>query len=568
MTRTPASAALSRAVWSAKWLRDIEPAAAKAHDMTLAQLMVRAGTAAYEVADHAYPSSSHWLILVGAGNNGGDGYVMAKLAKAAGRRVTVLAMQGSSPLPVEAATAKAAWEAAGGDTVNSLPYDPAGPLPGRVTGDGTPGAPAVDLIVDGLLGTGITGAPREAYARLMEQVNAMPAPRLAIDIPSGLNAETGAVGGACIRADHTVSFISLKPGLLTGQARAFTGQLHYATLGLEKWLNEAAHIKAATGARLDASDLPSYFPQPRSEVAHKGHGGRVLLIGGDRGFGGAIVMAAEACLSSGAGLTRVMTRPEHVTPLLVRCPEVMVEGVVEEAGEDGISSTRLQSALGWSSVIAIGPGLGTSAGFGVRGMQVVLAHARAHPEKTVIIDADGLNVLTALQKTDAVFTARRSFELPNVIITPHPGEAARLLQCGVPDIEKDRVAAARQLAAMIGGVCLLKGPGSIVCEHQSAPQYAILDAGNAGMAVGGSGDVLTGVIAGLAGQGVPRIGLPLCGDDDDAHPTALFHTACAGGLVHSVAADLLRETEEGRGTRGLRPTEWMPFITKCVNVSE
>lgn len=560
MTTSPASAALSRAVWTAKWLRDIEPAAAQAHNMTLSQLMVRAGTAAYEVAVRAYPSSAHWLILVGAGNNGGDGYVMAKLAKAAGRHVTVLAMRGSGALPLEAATAKAAWEAVGGETVL---YNPDEPLSNSVNlgGDDASGVLAVDLIVDGLLGTGITGAPRDAYAKLIDQVNALPAPRFAIDIPSGLNAETGAVGGACISASHTVSFISLKPGLLTGRARAVTGQLHYATLGLEDWLAKTERIGEATGVRLDASDVSRYFPQPRSEVAHKGHGGRVLLVGGDRGFGGAIVMAAEACLSSGAGLTRVLTRPEHVTPLLVRCPEVMVEAA--EEGVDRLVS-QLQAAMSWCSVIAVGPGLGTSKGFGEKIMQEILSHARAHPEKPVVVDADGLNVLTALQKTDSVYTERQSFALPSVIITPHPGEAARLLQCSVPEVEKDRVTAARQLATMIGGVCLLKGPGSIVCEHQSAPQYAILDAGNAGMAVGGSGDVLTGVIAGLAGQGVPSV--EWCGGK--SQPGAIFHTACAGGLVHSVAADLLRETVDGHGTRGLRPTQWIPYITRCVNVSE
>lgn len=615
---------LSRFVWSAKWLRDIEPDAARAHDMTLAQLMVRAGTAAYEVAAKAYPSSVHWLIVVGTGNNGGDGYVMAKLAKKAGRHVTVLSIEGkeNTALPLEASTAKAAWEAVGG--THSV-YDPSIPFSTTLkTSAPSSCSSPVDLVVDGLLGTGITGAPRQAYATLIEHVNALPAPCLAIDIPSGLNAETGEVAGACIKASHTVSFISLKPGLLTGHARAYTGQLHYSTLGLEKWLAKIEHLAGASGRRLCVSDLPVYFGRPRSATAHKGSSGKVLLIGGDYGYGGAIIMAAESCLASGAGLTRVLTRHEHVGPILTRCPEVMVEAA-KEAEKD--LAVQLQSALSWCSTIAVGPGLGTSHIFGELVMKEVLSYAKLNPDKPLVMDADGLNVLAKLknsQKGHNIFQDGQ-LGLRQAVITPHPGEAARLLQCSVTEVEKNRVAAAKRLSDIIGGICLLKGPGTIVYECSSRNElrhaenhtkheateivnesktslqeatlpYAIIDAGNASMAIGGSGDVLTGIVASVAAQNILPLSLQnssvLCADSSEAtealtegktpwisseRTNPLFHAVCAGALVHSVAADLASESgpiqsswnESSSGklnvTRGLRPTQWIPFITECVN---
>lgn len=588
-TRSTSSQYLSKYLWSAKWLRDNEAEAARLHGLTLSELMIRAGTAAFEVAVAQYPASHHWLIVVGGGNNGGDGFVMAKLAVHSGRRVTLLAMPSSGSLPVEATNAKAAWESIGGSAVT---YDPSTPLDSLLHSAGSslkakmlsqdsatldrPDGEKVDLIVDALLGTGIAGAPRGHYIQLIHQLNSISAPRLAVDIPSGLNAETGEASGVCIQADHTVSFISLKPGLITGQARHFTGQLHYDTLGLDKWLRNAGQEQARVGYRLSAEDLPLYFATPRSAVSHKGQHGKVLLIGGDSGFGGAIIMAAEACLASGAGLTRVLTRLEHVTPLLTRCPEVMVQGVVE-----GQLRAQLNLALQWCSVIAVGPGLGASPDFGALIVEEVLAYSRKHPEKPLIIDADGINILSQLKTSDKVFKDHGSLRLSHGIVTPHPGEAARLLQCSVADIEHDRLAAARQVADQVGGVCLLKGPGTVVCEN-NVPQIALLDAGNAGMAVGGSGDVLTGIVAALVGQKVGEgiLNSQSTFQEEDGlesspglftHKFALhspaFHSVCAGGLVHSVAADLLVETPPYRGERGLRPTEYISMINRCVNCS-
>ena len=230
------------------------------------------------MARNAYPSRDHWLVLCGHGNNGGDGYVVARLAKAAGLQVTLIACEGARPLPPEAAAARQAWLAAGGDILPANSRWPA----------------SVSLIIDGLLGTGLGSAPRAPYDALIEAANRHSAPVVALDIPSGLLAESGAVPGAVVRAAHTVTFIGLKPGLLTGQARDWVGQLHQNALGLSGWLaKQPEQIQ-----RLTAEALPRWL-HPRRPCAHKGEHGRLLLVGGDRGFGGAIRMAAEAALRSG-----------------------------------------------------------------------------------------------------------------------------------------------------------------------------------------------------------------------------------------------------------------------------
>ncbi|KAG5483369.1 hypothetical protein LSCM1_04917 [Leishmania martiniquensis] len=533
---------LCRHVWSAAWLRDAEPAAAASQNIDLSSLMERAGRAAYDVFADLYASERHWLVLVGPGNNGGDGYVIARHAREAGRRVTVLCMPHSKPLPVEATNAQHAWHDAGGTEV---PVNPGAPL--HLPAD-------VDLVVDGLLGTGISGPPRKEYEDLIRHINALTIPRVAIDIPSGLNAETGEAAGACVKADHTATFICLKPGLLTGQAKEYVGQLHYRSLGLEEWMAAPERMDAALCRRVALSDVSGYFGTRRSTLAHKGSCGKVVLVGGEHGYGGAVIMSAEACVTVGAGLTRVLTRREYVAPLLTRCPEVMAVAVEVEAG--GRLEQQMAEAFEWATTLAVGPGLGTGA-YCQAALTAALRHAESHQEKTLVLDADALNLLAgclhgrgASSATTGDTGAGKGLPvLPNSIITPHPGEAARLLACRVADVEKDRLAAARRLAAILGGICLLKGPGTIVHCHGSA-KAAIVDAGNAGMASGGMGDVLTGLLAGLAAQRM--------------HDS--FDTTCAGALAHGLAADIVA-AEDGRGTRGIRATDLIGRVPFVVNAS-
>ena len=252
-------ASIPHSIWPADALRRAEKEAADSLGLTLYELMLRAGEAAFCVAREAYPLTTRWLILCGHGNNGGDGYVVARLAAAAGIDVTLLALESDKPLPEEASEARDAWLNAGGVIHAADIVWPEN----------------ISLIVDGLLGTGLKQAPRENVATLIERANAHPAPVMALDIPSGLVAQTGATPGAVIDAAATVTFIALKPGLLTGKARDVVGKLHHHALGLDTWLaGQETHI-----SRYDASQLAQWLA-PRRPTSHKGDHGKLVIIGG------------------------------------------------------------------------------------------------------------------------------------------------------------------------------------------------------------------------------------------------------------------------------------------------
>ncbi|HEP0949172.1 bifunctional ADP-dependent NAD(P)H-hydrate dehydratase/NAD(P)H-hydrate epimerase [Enterobacter roggenkampii] len=491
--KNPAS--IPHSIWHADDLRRAEKEAADSLGITLYELMLRAGEAAFDVARSAWPQAAHWLILCGHGNNGGDGYVVARLAVAAGIRVTLLALESDKPLPEEASAAREAWLNAGG-----VIHAPDIVWPENV-----------DLIVDGLLGTGLRSAPRENVAALIEHANRHSAPVVALDIPSGLIAQTGATPGAVIQAAHTVTFIALKPGLLTGKARDVVGVLHHSALGLESWLaGQETHL-----ARYDASQLAAWLP-PRRPTSHKGDHGRLVIVGGDHGTAGAIRMTGEAALRSGAGLVRVLTRIENIAPIVTARPELMVHELTLQT---------LEESLEWADVVVIGPGLGQQA-WGKQALQKV-----ENFRKPMLWDADALNLL-------AINPDKRH----NRILTPHPGEAARLLNCSVAEIESDRLLSAQRLVKRYGGVAVLKGAGTVVASDET---QGVIDAGNAGMASGGMGDVLSGIIGALLGQKLP-----------------LYDAACAGCVAHGVAADKLAARY---GTRGMLATDLFCTLRRVVN---
>ncbi|MBT9431307.1 bifunctional ADP-dependent NAD(P)H-hydrate dehydratase/NAD(P)H-hydrate epimerase [Candidatus Sodalis endolongispinus] len=487
---------LSHSVYGAEWLRGWESQGAMLAGVPLYQLMERAGAAAFHRILWLYPGTRRWLVLAGHGNNGGDGYVVAQLAAAAGKQVTVLACAWPHPLPAEAEQAKAAWRASGGVV---HPADQHWPED-------------VEVIIDALLGTGLKAAPRDPYRALIIAANRHPAPVFALDIPSGLDADTGATPGEVIRAAHTVTFIALKPGVLTGKARSVTGQLHYDDLGLGEWLKRETPLMA----RLSAALLPRWLPA-RDPCAHKGDNGRLLIVGGDHGFAGAIRMTGEAALRCGAGLVRVLTREENLPSLLTARPELMVAPLTRDT---------LQQGLDWADVVVIGPGLGQES-WGKNALRVV-----ENCDKPMLWDADALNLLA--------FNPEKRH---NRIITPHPGEAARLLNGKVGDIERDRLGSARQLVRRYGGVVVLKGAGTLLAADDGA--VAVADVGNAGMASGGMGDVLSGIIGGLLAQKL-----------------SLYDAACAGCVVHGATADHLAVA---KGTRGMLATDLLPALYLFVN---
>lgn len=474
----------------------LEREGADALGMTLFELMQRAGEAVFNRGRNLWPDSHHWLVLCGHGNNGGDGFVVARLAKGAGLTVTLIAVEGRHALPNEAQQARDAWLAAGGvihDSAIIWPDD-------------------VDVIVDALLGTGMNRAPTAPYDRLIEQANHYSAPILAVDIPSGLVAANGTTPGVAIDAANTLTFIALKPGLLTGKARDHVGQLDYHSLNLDPWLI----TQPPPIARYDAGYLPHWL-KPRRATSHKGDHGRLLLIGGDHGTAGAIRMAAEAALRSGSGLVRVLTHIENVASLLTARPELMVQELTASTLDDGLE---------WADFITIGPGMGQ----GPWGKKALKKVENSH--KPMLWDADALNLL-------AISPDKRQ----NRIITPHPGEAARLLNVKVSEIESDRLLAVRRLVKRYGGVVVLKGAGTLVAEESG--KLAIADVGNAGMASGGMGDVLSGIIGSLAGQKL-----------------SLYDAACAGCVAHGAAADAVAARY---GTRGMLATDLFSVLYLFVN---
>jgi NAD(P)H-hydrate epimerase len=458
------------------------------------ELMQRAAHAAWRALRRRWPQAAAVTVLSGAGNNAGDGYLLAALAQQAGWAVRVLAVGAPQQLGGDAAQACAAARAAG---VAIEPWRADAELQG--------------VLVDALLGTGFRGALREPYAAAIAQINGSGLPVLAVDIPSGLNADSGLVEELAVRADLTVSFIGLKLGLFTGDAADWIGQLVFDDLRADPQLVAAQSCQAM---RLAGAALPRLAP--RSRTAHKGSFGHVLVVGGDRGFGGAALLSAESALRGGAGLVSLATRGEHVPASLARRPEIMCVACD--------STYQLPGLCEQADVLVAGPGLGQQA-WG----RSLLSSLAASPRPQVW-DADALNLLASAAVT-----------LPaDSVLTPHPGEAARLLGCSTAAVQADRPAAARALAAKFAAVVVLKGAGSLV----AAPDGRLLlcDRGHPAMAGAGFGDVLAGLVGALRAQGL-----------------AAFEAAALAVWLHASAGQQL-----GAGGRGLAASDLLPTIRQLL----
>jgi hydroxyethylthiazole kinase-like uncharacterized protein yjeF len=487
---------LPRNVFSAAQVRAMDRYAIERRGIAGYTLMTRAGEAALDLLGESWPSARRLLVLCGAGNNGGDGYVLARLAAAAGLDVSTAALSEVANLKGDAARAYTDFTGAGGVAGEFVP---------DMLGD-------CDVIVDALLGTGLDREVGSPLAECIAAVNACGKPVLAVDVPSGLNADDGRVMGCAIRAERTITFVGLKSGLYLGAAPDHVGLLSFARLGIDQDVAAGPPVLVRIGTGELARALP-----PRRRSAHKGDNGRVLVIGGGPGMPGAVRLACEAALRVGAGLVTAATRPENLAAVVGSRPEIICHGVESEAG-----ARPLMAA---ADVIAIGPGLGQSDWS--RGlMEAALASG-----KPLVVDADALNLL-----------AQSPWRRAQWVLTPHPGEAGRLLGCGAAEIQADRLAAARGLTERYGGVVVLKGAGSLVLGPGA--QAWVCDSGNPGMATAGMGDVLTGVIAGLAAQ---------CRD--------LELAAVAGTWVHACAGDLAAVA----GMRGLLASDVLVRLRACVN---
>ncbi len=482
------------------------------------RLMQSAGAAAFTALLDRWPQTRHLRVFVGSGNNSGDGYVVARLAVEQGIETRVIQLASADRLQGDARRA-CDWASEKALTTCSLSHYMA-------QEDADPHT----VIVDALLGTGLARDVSGDYASAIRTINDSGKPVLAIDIPSGLSADTGCPLGDAVRADLTVSFIGMKQGLLTGMGRDYVGTLLFSDLDIPGKVYANANAPEPSAWRIDINDATRHL-LPRARASHKGNHGHVLVVGGDSGYGGAPLLAAEAALRAGAGLVSLITRSVHRPATLARRPELMVQGT-EDPGFNP------ESLLARADVIVVGPGLGQSDWS--RGlMQLVLA-AQLAQRIPLVIDADGLRLLA--EKSSASAGARRD----NWVLTPHPGEAAQLLGSTVASLQADRFAAVRALQARWGGSCLLKGSGSLICEGNSS-RVSLSTEGNAGMATAGMGDVLSGIIGALVAQGL-----------------SLADSLRCAVVIHGEAADLARE--QG-GERGMLATDLFPHIRQLVNPS-
>ena len=480
----------------------LEQAAIGELGLSEATLMQRAGLAAFNFLCAHYPLTKRLAVLCGTGNNAGDGYVVADLARAAGMQVIILQVGDEARLSDAAAQVRHSC------CVNGL-------APISVASSEPLMLPEADLWLDALLGIGLKGEVRGRIRDAIVALNKQTQPILALDVPSGLHADTGQILGEAVRADSTVTFIGVKRGLVTGQAANYVGHLEHTSLALPKtWL--ASHV--TSHHVIDDVGLTNSYLAPRARCAHKGHYGHVLIVGGAPGYAGAIRMAGEAALRVGAGLVSLATHAEHAAVIASQCPALMCHAVT--VFDD------LAMLLERARVVVLGPGLGQDDWSHLLWHWVV-----TQCDKDIVIDADGLNLLS---------TQPRHSE--RWILTPHPGEAARLLQTTTVAIEADRYHAAAQLQARYGGVCVLKGAGTLVQSEQAC---AVCVAGNPGMASAGMGDVLSGVIGGLLAQGLDQ-----------------FESAQLGVALHAKAGDLAAAE---LGERGLLATDLIARLQYLVN---
>src|SRR6266853_103596 len=462
-------------IYTTPAMRKLEELAAPASGT----LMERAGAAAAEFARSLCGDTAKAVLVVaGPGNNGGDAFEVAAHLRRWFFRVSVVFSGERDKLPEDAQAALGKWEAAGGTLLHDVP-----------------GEPRFDLAVDGLFGTGLKRPLAGTHGTLVEKLNALGVPILAIDIPSGIDADTGAIMGCAVRASHTVTFIAHKPGLLTLDGPDHCGELELDTLGLDpdKLLEPEGTLLAA--------DILDAAITPRRKNFHKGQAGSVGVLGGAAGMVGAAVIAGRAALKCGAGRVYVgllTPRPPYVDDaqpeLMLRKPALVLEKDLVD-------------------VLVAGPGMGKA------GSAAKLLGAALAAPVPVVLDADALNVIAGSR----TFTASLAKRKAATIMTPHPAEAGRLLGVTAAAAQADRVASARAIARRYRSLVVLKGNGSVIAAPDG--KFWINSSGNPGMASAGMGDALVGMIAALIAQGAEPLQALLAG--------VYLHGAAADALVAS-----------------------------------
>ena len=494
---------MPRAIYSSEQVRSFDRRATDELGIASFELMCRAAQAAVDYLRARWPAARSLLIYCGAGNNGGDGYALAALAMAAGLDARIVAV--SDPTALRGAAAEA-WALARQSRV------PVEPFRQDAHRDFQPA-----LVVDAVIGTGLKREIEGASQAAVAEINASGRAVLALDVPTGLDSDTGEIRGVAVAASATISFVGLKAGLFLGAGPELRGELAFSSLGLPDSVFQGA---APILLRLAASELESIL-RPRSRLSHKGLNGRVLVIGGAPGMGGAARLAAEAALRAGAGLVHAGVARESVGTVMAGRPEILCRGI--DGPED------LADLMAAADVIVVGPGLGREA-WGER-----LAAAALEAARPLVVDADAL-----------YFLAQRARRRDDWVLTPHPGEAGGLLGMTTVNVQQARAAAVREITRRHGGIAVLKGACSLIAQadENSATCPSVCDYGNPGMATAGMGDVLAGVLAALIGQlGFSR------------------QTVEAAVLAHALAGDDAARD----GERGLIASDLFPHLRRRVN---
>ncbi|MBV54054.1 MAG: bifunctional ADP-dependent NAD(P)H-hydrate dehydratase/NAD(P)H-hydrate epimerase [Coxiellaceae bacterium] len=483
------------ALYDTQGIRALEDSLVLQQATSLASLMQQAGAAAWQCLKKHWPHCRTIAVCCGKGNNGGDGFVLARCAHEAGCSVVVYALAMPEHLTGIAQEAALACRQAG---VEIQPYSYESIL-------------IADVIVDAVLGIGCNRPLMGDYLSVVNAMNHSQSPVFSLDIPSGLNADTGGVLTVAVDARATITFLAIKSGLVTGAGLSQVGQLF-----VEPLITTETLVRPS-GRLMHPLMLEAALPRRRRDT-HKGDFGHVLIIGGDHGMGGAVLMAAEAAMRVGAGLVTVASRPEHLAVVTGARPEIMCRSV--ETADD------LLPLIEKATVIVIGPGLGQS------DWSLPLMHCVQTLDIPMVVDADALNLL-----------ANARVHNDRWILTPHPGEAGRLLSVSSIEVQSDRYSAAKKVCDLYGGVTVLKGGGTVIQSPAEIP--VVCSAGNPGMSSGGMGDVLSGILGGLLAQGLSS-----------------SQAAEVGVMVHAMAGD--KAADRG-GERGLLASDVLNQLRTLVN---
>ena len=475
-----------------------------------ATLMSRAGHVAFKLIGSRWPEVESIIILCGGGSNAGDGYVVAALAQESGLQVELRHLLPPERLNGDAHTAFEWAERAG---VSMAPYKSSELI-------------VSDLIVDALLGTGLKGEVHSDYYKAIVEINRTRTPVLSIDMPSGFDGGSGAVMGAAVEADVTITYIGIKRGMLTAAGKHHCGEIVFESLGLPDEAFQNIHPVA------ELMSIDSFLPRPqRNQSSHKGNYGHLLIVGGNRGMGGAALLAAKAAARMGVGLISVATHRDNIIAMQVALPEAMTHAIEDVAD--------LEPLLSKASAVVIGPGLGTDS------WAESLFEATLEHDMPLLIDADGLNLLAKMEEPlrEEADLLNEQLNPKQWIVTPHPGEAARLLGKSIDELESSRFESIEQLVETYNTTVVLKGAGTLVLSKGFTP--AVCSHGNPGMASGGMGDLLAGVIGALMAQG-----------------EELNEAAQYGVSLHSAAADLYVEEF---GEWGVLAGDLPPIINHLLN---